>query len=280
MSLSTLTTRAMLLPLSPPGRPQPRSRSSTVCGSSAGTLSRAARTIVRGQVVGPQVLQRALVGPADRRAGGGDDDGLGHDDSDLGGAGPLTLGDGSRRPASMGACATSTSARCAGRTSTCSATSTTWCTSTTSRRRGSTCSGSAPRDDRADDLAEGVVVVRHEVTYLRPLNVRLPPGEDRELGHGDPGGQLHDQLRGRRRQRGRAGGAPAGDDRAHAVRLQDRASAPHHRRGARRARGLPRAARRPAGPGAPARPAAGAAGSTSRSTSGSPTSTSTATSTT
>ena len=24
-------------------------------------------------------------------------------------------------------------------------------------------------DDRADDLAEGVVVVRHEVTYLRPL---------------------------------------------------------------------------------------------------------------
>ena len=30
-------------------------------------------------------------------------------------------------------------------------------------------------DDRADDLAEGVVVVRHEVTYLRPLNFDFRP---------------------------------------------------------------------------------------------------------
>ena len=33
---------------------------------------------LRGEVVGPHVGQRALEGPADRAAGGGDDDGLGH----------------------------------------------------------------------------------------------------------------------------------------------------------------------------------------------------------
>jgi hypothetical protein len=40
------TTLAMLKPCSPPGRPQPRYRSSMVVGSSCGTLSRAARTTV------------------------------------------------------------------------------------------------------------------------------------------------------------------------------------------------------------------------------------------
>ena len=30
-------------------------------------------------------------------------------------------------------------------------------------------------DTRADDLAEGVVVVRHEVTYVAPLTFRLRP---------------------------------------------------------------------------------------------------------
>ena len=65
----------------------------------------------------------------------------------------------------IGACATSTSARCAGPTSTCSATSTTSSTSTTSRRRAWTCS--APTAGGPEALAEGLVVVRHEVTYLR-----------------------------------------------------------------------------------------------------------------
>jgi len=34
-----------------------------------------------GEVVGSDVDQRPLHGPADRRAGGGNDDGFGHDDS-------------------------------------------------------------------------------------------------------------------------------------------------------------------------------------------------------
>ena len=42
---STATTRAMLKPASPPGWPQPIIRSSMSCGSRAGTLSSAARTI-------------------------------------------------------------------------------------------------------------------------------------------------------------------------------------------------------------------------------------------
>src|SRR6478736_6496928 len=45
MPLSTFTIRAMLLPDSPPGRPQPRYRSSTVFGSRPSTLSSAALMI-------------------------------------------------------------------------------------------------------------------------------------------------------------------------------------------------------------------------------------------
>ena len=48
------------------------------CGSSCGTLSSAARTIVAAEVVGAQVAQRTLAGAADRGAGGRDDDGFGH----------------------------------------------------------------------------------------------------------------------------------------------------------------------------------------------------------
>ena len=33
---------------------------------------------LRGEVVGTDVLERALEGPAERRAGGRDDDGFGH----------------------------------------------------------------------------------------------------------------------------------------------------------------------------------------------------------
>jgi hypothetical protein len=36
-----------------------------------------------GQVVPPQVAQGSLAGPADRRAGGGDDDCFGHGDSSV-----------------------------------------------------------------------------------------------------------------------------------------------------------------------------------------------------
>src|SRR5215510_7957793 len=46
------TTRAMLNPCSPPGRPQPRYRSSISCGSSSGTLARAVATIVAARLSG------------------------------------------------------------------------------------------------------------------------------------------------------------------------------------------------------------------------------------
>ena len=95
------------------------------------------------------------------------------------------------------------SAPSAGPTSTCSATSTTWCTSTTSRRRGSTCCAPTRPDQRADELAEGVVVVRHEVYLPGPADVPLPPGQHRVLGHRGPRGQLHHGLRDLRRGRGR-----------------------------------------------------------------------------
>src|SRR3954447_8553107 len=52
MPSSTLTTRPMLYPCSPPGRPQPSMRSSMSVGSSAGTLSSAARTIVAARSSG------------------------------------------------------------------------------------------------------------------------------------------------------------------------------------------------------------------------------------
>ena len=94
------------------------------------------------------------------------------------------------------------------------------------------------------ELAEGVVVVRHEVTYLAPLTFRFRPVSDRVLGHRGPGRLVHDGLRDLPRGprgRGRAPGLPAGDDRADAVRLRHRAPAPAQRRRARDARELPRA---------------------------------------
>ena len=101
--------------------------------------------------------------------------------------------------------ATSTSARCAGPTWISWDTSTTSCTSTTSRRRGSTCSAPMARP-QTGELAEGVVVVRHEVHYTAPLTLPVPAGEDRVLGHRDPGCVLHDGLRGLPGHRRRRGG--------------------------------------------------------------------------
>ena len=74
------------------------------------------------------------------------------------------------------------------------------------------------------DLAEGVVVVRHEVTYLCPLRFRFRPvkiecwvTEIRAASFTMAYEIFHDD--GRRRP----GGLPAGDDRADAVRLRGRA---------------------------------------------------------
>ena len=53
----------------------------------------------------------------------------------------------------------------------------------------------------AGELTEGVVVVRHEVTYKAPLDVPVPTGQDRVLGHRDPPGHVHDGLRGLPRRR-------------------------------------------------------------------------------
>ena len=60
----------------------------------------------------------------------------------------------------------------------------------------------APGQSAPDDLAEGVVVVRHEVTYVSPLTFRSGR-HHRVLGHRDPRRQLHHGLRDLRR--GRAG---------------------------------------------------------------------------
>ena len=44
-------------------------------------------------------------------------------------------------------------------------------------------------------MVDGLVVVRHEVTYLKPLDVRLPSGLHRVLGHRDPRRDVHHGLR-------------------------------------------------------------------------------------
>src|SRR2546421_1413984 len=57
---STATTRAMLKPCSPPGRPQPRYRSSISCGSSWGTFASAARMIVAARSSGRRAAREPL----------------------------------------------------------------------------------------------------------------------------------------------------------------------------------------------------------------------------
>ena len=56
-----------------------------------------------------------------------------------------------------------------------------------------------PRRPGPSDLAEGVVVVRHEVHYVAPLTFGFEPVSDRVLGHRDPRRDLHDGLRDLRR---------------------------------------------------------------------------------
>ena len=51
------------------------------------------------------------------------------------------------------------------------------------------------------ELAEGVVVVRHEVHYRGAADVPVPAGHDRVLGDRDPGRVVHDGLRGLPRDR-------------------------------------------------------------------------------
>ena len=83
-----------------------------------------------------------------------------------------------------------------------------------------------------DELAEGLVVVRHEVHYRAPLTYRFQPVSIEcwvtdiraasftmayEVFHEDPATRRATRL-------------PAGDHGAHAVRLRDRAPAPAHRR--------------------------------------------------
>ena len=109
----------------------------------------------------------------------------------------------------------------------------------------------ASADRRADDLAEGVVVVRHEVTYRRPADVRLEPVSIECWVTEIRAGQLHDGLRGLRRGRG--------DERTVYLRATT-VLTPYvfaterprrlHRRGAGRAGRLPRARRAGAPAGA------------------------------
>ena len=75
----------------------------------------------------------------------------------------------------MGACATSSSARCAGPTSTCWATSNNAVYVDYLQEARVDMLRVHARDRRADDLAEGVVVVRHEVQYVAPLTFRFEP---------------------------------------------------------------------------------------------------------
>ena len=75
-------------------------------------------------------------------------------------------------------------------------TSTTSSTSTTSKRRASTCSARTPPARRTGELAEALVVVRHEVHYRGAADLRVPARQHRVLGHRHPGGVVHDGLRG------------------------------------------------------------------------------------
>ena len=63
----------------------------------------------------------------------------------------------------------------------------------------------------------------------RPAGLPLRAGADRVVGHPDPGGVVHDGLRGLRRGRGRAAGLHRAPDGAHAVRLRRGAAAADQR---------------------------------------------------
>ena len=131
---------------------------------------------------------------------------------------------------------------------------------------------------RAVDLAEGVVVVRHDVRYVAPLVFRLEPVKiecwvtEIRAASFTMAYEIFDE---RRRHAARL---PAGQDPADAVRLRRGAAPPDHRRREGRAGALPRADE--------PRPTCGAMSPAPRRprhypcTSGSPTSTSTGTSTT
>ena len=76
------------------------------------------------------------------------------------------------------------------------------------------------------ELAEGVVVVRHEVHYRAPLTFRFRPVEHRVLGDRDPGCVVHDGLRGLPGDRRAGAGSTCGRHGADAVRVRHRAAAP------------------------------------------------------
>ena len=99
----------------------------------------------------------------------------------------------------------------------------------------------------------GVVVVRHgSATGAAELRVRA--GDDRVLGHRDPGGHFHDGLR-IFHERDGARHVARRHDGAHAVRVRRRATPSAHRGRARDARRLPRNRPRPArGTACPSRP--------------------------
>ena len=93
------------------------------------------------------------------------------------------------------ACATSTTARCGGPTSTCSGhvNNVTYVDYLQEARVDML---RTPRPGQpSGELAEGVVVVRHEVTYVAPLTFGFRAGGDRVLGHRGPGRLVHDGLR-------------------------------------------------------------------------------------
>ena len=91
MPSRTATTRPMLKPCSPPGRPQP-SIGRRCRRVELGDLVQRGLDDRGGQVVGAQVLQRALEGAADGGAGGGDDDGFGHAGDSVRRGGPRARG--------------------------------------------------------------------------------------------------------------------------------------------------------------------------------------------
>ena len=236
-------------------------------GSSAGILSSAACTTKAGEVVGTELLQRALVGPADGGAGGGNDHCFGHGFLQWSRAGvwqwprqaPVGGPDAPRRHPSrarsgtIGACATSTGARCGGPTSTCCGhVNNVIYVDYLQEARVDMFRVHAPGSDRAGDLAEGVVVVRHEVDLRSPLafDARAPVRiecwvtEIRAAIFTIAYEVFAEDAAGPHR-------LPAGQHRADAVRLRDRAAASAHRRGAGGSRARTSSPRRA---GAPRRP--------------------------
>ena len=85
MPLSTLTMRAMLLPRLAAGQAAAEVEVVDRVRVEAGHLVQRGLHDQGGQVVGPEVLERPLVGAADGGAGGGDDDCLGHGELRSGG---------------------------------------------------------------------------------------------------------------------------------------------------------------------------------------------------